>query len=76
MFLGCSKNKYCIGGRFFERFKKGIVRREGRVLELKGEVNQLLRQAGEPARYRVDSRTDDSRFVQQTLKTKKAVEHE
>ena len=59
-----------------ERFKKGIVRREGRVLELKGEVNQLLRQAGQPALYRVDSRTDDSRFVQQTLNTQKGVQHE
>ncbi|CAA6695118.1 MULTISPECIES: PAS domain-containing protein [unclassified Lentimonas] len=59
-----------------ERFKKGIVRREGRVLELKGEVNQLLKEAGKPVRYRVDSTTDDSRFVQQLIKTNKAVEHE
>lgn len=58
-----------------ERFKKGIVRRENRVLELKGEVNQLLKQARQPARYQVDSLTDDSRFVQSTIKTKKAVEH-
>ena len=58
-----------------ERFKKGIVRRETRVLELKGEVNQLLAKARQPDRYQVDSATDDSRFVQQALKTKKAVEH-
>ena len=50
-----------------ERFKKGIVRREGRVLELKGEVNQLLRETGQSPRYRVDSTTDDSRFVQQAI---------
>ena len=59
-----------------ERFKKGILRREGRVLELKGEVNQLLKEAGQPVRYRVDSMTDDSRFVQQAIQTKKAGEHE
>ena len=59
-----------------ERFKKGIVRRENRVLELKGEVNQLLKKASQPERYKVDSMTDDSRFVQNTLNTKKAVEHE
>ena len=59
-----------------ERFKKGIVRREGRVLELKGEVNQLLREAGQPARYRVDSTTDDSRFVQQAIHVKKVGPHE
>ena len=58
-----------------ERFKKGIVRRENRVLELKGEVNQLLKQARQPGRYQVDSLTDDSRFVQNKLKTKKVVEH-
>jgi hypothetical protein len=59
-----------------ERFKKGIVRRENRVLELKGEVNQLLKQARQSQRYQVDSMTDDSRFVQTALNTKKAMEHE
>ncbi len=59
-----------------ERFKQGIVRRENRVLELKGEVNQLLKQARQSQRYQVDSMTDDSRFVQTTLNAKKAVEHE
>lgn len=58
-----------------ERFKKGIVRRENRVLELKGEVNQLLQQSRKPDRYQVDSTTDDSRFVQQALTTKKGVKH-
>lgn len=58
-----------------ERFQKGIVRRESRVLELKGEVNELLRQQKQSVRYQVDANSDDSRFMQTTLKTKKAVQH-
>ena len=54
-----------------ERFKKGIVRRENRVLELKGEVNQLLNEVHQPARYQVDSMTDDSDFVRDALSSKK-----
>ena len=46
-----------------ERFRKGIVRRESRILELKGDVNRLLTGAGEPVMYRVDDTTDDSRFA-------------
>lgn len=59
-----------------ERFKKGIVRRESRVLELKAQVNEILQQAGQPVRYQVDSNTDVTRLVQQKFTTKKAVEHE
>jgi len=54
-----------------ERFKKGIVRRENRVLELKGEVNQLLNEVHQPARYQVDSTTDNSVFVREALSSKK-----
>ena len=54
-----------------ERFKKGIVLRENRVLELKGEVNQLLNEVHQPARYQVDSMTDDSDFVRDALSSKK-----
>lgn len=43
-----------------ERFRKGMVRRENRVLELKGEVNVLLKASGEPPRYRVDDKTSDN----------------
>ena len=59
-----------------ERFKKGIVRREDRVLELKAQVNEILQQAGQPVRYQVDSNTDVSRLVKQEFITKKAVKHE
>ena len=45
-----------------ERFRRGMVRREERILELKGEVNQLAREHGEAPRYRVDDRSEDSQF--------------
>jgi len=41
-----------------ERFRQGMARREYRILELKGEVNDLLKQTGHPPRYRVDHRTE------------------
>ena len=47
-----------------ERFRRGMVRREKRILELKGEVNSLLRRSGERARYQVDDQSDDSEFEQ------------
>ena len=34
-----------------ERFRKGMFRRETRILELKEEVNEVRRNAGLPARY-------------------------
>ena len=34
-----------------ERFRKGMFRRETRILELKEEVNEVRREAGLPARY-------------------------
>ncbi|MFP4069271.1 MAG: hypothetical protein ACOCVJ_02960 [Verrucomicrobiota bacterium] len=44
-----------------ERFRHGMARREQRILELKGEVNELLKNAGSPTRYRVDYRTKDTK---------------
>ena len=34
-----------------ERFRKGMFRRETRILELKEEVNEICREAGFPTRY-------------------------
>ena len=34
-----------------ERFRKGMVRREPRILELKEEVNEICRDVGLPPRY-------------------------
>ena len=34
-----------------ERFRKGMFRRETRILELKEEVNEIRREAGLPTRY-------------------------
>lgn len=45
-----------------ERFRKGMVRREERILELKSEVNELLVEAQESPRYRVDANSDDTKF--------------
>jgi hypothetical protein len=42
-----------------DRFRKGLYRRESRVLELKEEVNDLLRQSGRPARYQIDRSSDE-----------------
>lgn len=38
-----------------ERFNAVAVGREGRIIELKAEVNTLLKQAGKPKRYTVDA---------------------
>jgi hypothetical protein len=34
-----------------DRFRKGMFRRETRILELKKEVNAIRREAGLPVRY-------------------------
>ena len=34
-----------------QRFRKGMSRRETRILELKEEVNEICREAGFPTRY-------------------------
>jgi hypothetical protein len=41
-----------------DRFCRGLYRRESRILELKEEINNLLRESGKLARYRVDRSSD------------------
>ncbi|MDQ8194239.1 hypothetical protein QEH59_07370 [Coraliomargarita sp. SDUM461004] len=43
-----------------DRFRKGMFRRETRILELKEEVNVICREAGMPLRYQIDHSSDDS----------------
>ncbi len=43
------------------RFNRAAVDRELRMVELKKEVNELLRRAGEPPRHRIDFETEDPR---------------
>jgi len=45
-----------------ERFRQGMLRRESRILELKGEVNNLLTDSGASARYKVDDKTTDQQI--------------
>lgn len=43
-----------------DRFRKGMFRRETRILELKGEVNEICKETGLPLRYQTDVSSDDS----------------
>ncbi len=45
-----------------DRFRRGMHRREGRILELKSEVNQLAQELGRSRPYGVDKDNEDSRF--------------
>lgn len=45
-----------------DRFRKGMFRRETRILELKEEVNALCVEANQPARYETDRSSDDSKL--------------
>ena len=48
--------------RAMERVRRSMVHRESRILELKTEVNDLLRNADQPARYKVDVKSKDRHF--------------
>lgn len=45
-----------------DRFRRGMFRRETRILELKEEVNAICREAGIPPRYETDLSSDDSKL--------------
>ncbi|MGB0334090.1 MAG: hypothetical protein ACPGGN_01875 [Opitutales bacterium] len=45
-----------------DRFRKGVFRRETRILELKAEVNQVCREAGLPIRYETDISSESGEF--------------
>ena len=44
-----------------ERFRKGMMRREKRILDLKAEVNQLLIESEQLPRYEIDANTADGK---------------
>jgi hypothetical protein len=46
-----------------DRFRRGMYRRETRILELKEEINWLLRESGQGPRYRFDQKTQDVNLV-------------
>lgn len=43
-----------------ERFRRGMYRRETRILELKEEVNEILKAAGREPRYSFDQKTQET----------------
>lgn len=45
-----------------DRFRRGMYRRETRILELKEEMNQILKDAGKEPRYKFDQKTQDAHF--------------
>ncbi|PXA03951.1 hypothetical protein DDZ13_09950 [Coraliomargarita sinensis] len=49
-----------IARKDLDRFRRGMYRRETRILELKEEVNQILKDSGQEPRYRFDQNTEDT----------------
>lgn len=52
--------KVDIARQDLDRFRRGMYRRETRILELKEEVNDILKEAGQEPRYRFDRKTQDT----------------
>ncbi len=52
-------NPLAPGAKDLERFRRGMYRRETRILELKEEVNNALKAAGEAPRYQIDQSTKE-----------------
>lgn len=51
-----------IARKDLDRFRRGMYRRETRILELKEEVNEILKNSGREPRYKFDQKTEDSHF--------------
>ena len=43
-----------------DRFRRGMYRRETRILELKEEINEILKESGREPRYKFDQKTQDT----------------
>jgi hypothetical protein len=52
-----------------DSFRKGMFRRETRILELKEEVNALCQEANMPIRYETDRSSDDGKLRMPSSKT-------
>lgn len=57
-----------------ERFRKGMMRREKRILDLKAEVNKLLTDAEEAPRYEIDANTSDHKVRMMSTRREEAAD--
>ena len=51
-----------ITSKDLDRFRRGMYRRETRIIELKEEINDILKEAGKEPRYGFDLKTKGSNF--------------
>ena len=51
-----------ITSKDLDRFRRGMYRRETRIIELKEEVNEILKEAGKEPRYGFDRKLEDKNF--------------
>jgi hypothetical protein len=54
-----------------DRFRRGMYRRETRIIELKEEVNEILKEVGKKPRYGFDQKLRDTHFPADRLADKK-----
>lgn len=51
-----------VSSKDLDRFRRGMYRRETRIIELKEEINEILKESGKEPRYGFDHRTKTSNF--------------